>query len=203
MGLATALDNLPSAYCLALDLLGNHIVWTNQTGTPKIQRSSFCGNGVENLIPGDGCCMVGIALDLADQRMYWMDGYYGGPVTRAGLDGSNPQVIGTTVGIANGIDVDSAAGKVYWTEYGNGPNDDVVRRANLDGSNLETLLTAANGLMTPQHIAVDPAGGHFYLADLHAGRVLRAKLDGSGVETLWQGSGYPRAIALDRPEPCR
>lgn len=194
---------LPNPYCLALDFIHKQIVWTNQTQEPRIQRAALHGKDLTTVVKGSGCCTVGIALDIEDHRVYWMDGYYKGRVMRADLDGGYEQQIATTVGIANGIDVDAAGGKLYWTEYGNGLQDDVVRRANLDGTQVETLLTGADGLSTPQHIAVDHAGGYFYFADLHAGRVLRAKLDGSHLETIWQSSAQPRAIALDRPEPCQ
>lgn len=200
----TVLDGLPSIYALALDIPTGSVYWNNQVGEPKIQRACMDGTGIEEVLPGGECCMIGLALDPVDRYLYWMDGYYGGPVSRMAIGTTTPEVIGTTVGIANGIDVDHAAGKVYWTEYGNGPDDDVVRRANLDGSALETLLTAADGLQTPQHIAVDPVGGKFYLADLHAETVLRANLDGTGREDLWvQVGSQPRAIALDRVEPCQ
>ena len=191
----TVLDGLPSPYGLALDVAGGKVYWTNQTGSPKIQRANLDGSQVENLVAGSGCCTIGLALDVAGGRMYWMDGYYNGPVSRAKLDGTDAQVIATTTGIANGIALDLQAGKVYWTEYGNG-NTDFVRRANLDGSSLQTLLTEGNGLQTPQGIVVDSAGGKFYFADLHAAAIKRANLDGSGLETIISGLGYPRGVAL-------
>ena len=42
-----------------------------------------------------------------------------------------------------GLAVDSAAGKLYWTDYGS----DRIQRANLDGSEVEDLVTA--GLRIP------------------------------------------------------
>jgi hypothetical protein len=203
-GAEVVLDGLPSIYGLTLDIPTHTVYWANQVGEPKIQRACMDGSGIEEVLPGGECCMIGIDLDPVTRTLYWMDGYYGGPVSRMALGETTPEVIGTTVGIANGIDVDAGNGKVYWTEYGNGPDDDVVRRADLDGGNLETLLTAADGLQTPQHIAVDPVGGKLYLADIHAEQIVRANLDGSGVETLWSQAGaLPRGIALDRREPCQ
>jgi len=62
--------------------------------------------------------MIGISVDPVNLALYWMDGYYRGHVVRAYVDGGNPKEIATTVGIANGVDVDPVGGKVYWTEYG-------------------------------------------------------------------------------------
>lgn len=193
-------QGMPSPYGLALDLEARRVLWTNQLGNPRIQSSAFDGTHVRTLVTGKvaDCCMIGLSVDPVSRALYWMDGYYGGKVMRSGLDGAKPVAIATTVGIANGIDVDPVGRKVYWTEYGNGPNDDVIRRANLDGSKVETLFDASDGLQTPQHIAVDPAAGKIYWTDLHAGRVQRANLDGTGLETIRSGMGYPRGIALLR-----
>ncbi|MBI5508468.1 MAG: AgmX/PglI C-terminal domain-containing protein [Deltaproteobacteria bacterium] len=196
------LKDIPSPYCLALDPEGQRIFWTNQLGNPRVQSSTLDGANVRDLVPGKAEFMIGIAVDPVNRALFWMDGYYRGHVVRAHIDGGNPNEVATTVGIANGVDVDPMGGKVYWTEYGNGPRDDVIRRANLDGSSVETLFDASDGLTTPQHIAVDPAAGKIYWADLHAHRVQRANLDGTGLETIRDGLGYPRGVALLRYPTC-
>ncbi len=201
-GVEVLLKDMPSPYCLALDLAGQRLLWTNQLGNPRVQSSTLEGADVRDLVPGKAEFMIGISVDHVNRALYWMDGYYKGHVVRAYVDGGNPKPIATTVGIANGIDVDPAGGKVYSTEYGNGPGDDVIRRANLDGSNVETLFDASDGLQTPQHIAVDPTAGKIYWADLHAHRVQRGNLDGTGLETIREGMGYPRGVALVRYPTC-
>ena len=78
-----------------------------------------------------------------------------------------------------GIDVDVAAGKLYWTDAG----EDGVFRANLDGSGpIEPLIT--DGLFDPHDIAVDPLHGKLYLADRQNSAIKIANLDGSGVGVL-------------------
>lgn len=191
----TLIANLPSPYGIALDVVGGKVYWTNQTGSPKIQRANLDGSNVQDLVAGSGCCTIGLALDVPGGRMYWMDGYYNGTLSRAALDGTGAQVIANTTGIANGVALDLVGGKVYWTEYGNGGTD-FVRRANLDGSATQTLLSGGNGLQTPQGIVVDSVAGKFYFADLHAGSIQRANLDGSGLEIVLSGLGYPRGVEL-------
>ena len=47
------------------------------------------------------------------------------------------------------------AAKLYWTDWGT----DKIQRADLDGSNVEDLLTSADGLVDPSGLAVGAAGG--------------------------------------------
>jgi DNA-binding beta-propeller fold protein YncE len=198
----------PYGYGIALDPFARHIYWTNQVGTPKVQRSCRWGGDAVDVLatlgPGGNCCAIGIDIDFLNGTVYWMDGYYGGPVSRMDLDGSNVTGLYNTPGIGNGVAVDHRGGKIYWTEYGNSGGQDAIRRANLDGTNVETLLDSSDGLDTPQHIAVDPDAGKIYWADLRgATKVGRANLDGSNVEALYTGGGDIRAVALERESPCQ
>ena len=70
------------------------------------------------------------------------------------------------------IALDVAGGKMYWTD----PNRDdpkeeaKIQRANLDGSGVrKTLLTGADGLVSPQGIAVDGAARRLYWTDQGSG----------------------------------
>ncbi len=79
-------------------------------------------------------------------------------------------------------------GKMYWTDPGAGK----IQRANLDGSDIEDVIT---GLDSVRDIEVDPSGGKIYW--LEAGQIRRANLDGSGIEDIDVGPVSPSAIALD------
>jgi hypothetical protein len=80
---------------------------------------------------------------------------------------------------SRGLVVDSAGGKMYWTDQTAGR----IQRANLDGSNIETLLSGfANGAL--KGIEIDTAAGKFYWTDSVAQKIQRANLDGSGVQDL-------------------
>jgi len=80
---------------------------------------------------------------------------------------------------------------MYWTDSGN----DTIKRANLDGSGVQALVST--GLNHANGIALDVAGGKMYWADGADGVIERANLDGSGVETLVTGQGGANGIALD------
>ena len=81
---------------------------------------------------------------------------------------------------------------VYWIDWG----VDKIQRANLDGSNIEDLVT--QGLDRPVGIAIDIAGGKMYWTDIDTGKIQRANLDGSNIEDLiTRGLDGPGDIALD------
>ena len=91
-----------------------------------------------------------------------------------------------------GIALDVATGKMYWTDVGTNK----IQRANLDGSQVETLVST--GLEGPVGIALDVATGKMYWTDWSTARIQRANLDGSQVETLVStGLESPVRIALD------
>ena len=78
------------------------------------------------------------------------------------------------------------------------PGTGKVQRANLDGSNIETLITE---LEAPFGIALNVDGGKMYWteADMDVpGRykVQRANLDGSNIETLVTGLEAPTRIVI-------
>ncbi len=85
----------------------------------------------------------------------------------------------------------TAQQEIYWTEAEPGK----IRRADLDGSNIQDLVTT--GLTSPAGIALDLIAGKMYWADSGAGKIQRADLDGSNVEDLVTGLSNPYGIALD------
>ena len=93
-----------------------------------------------------------------------------------------------------GIALDVAAGKMYWTDF----VAHKIQRANLDGSNVETLVDAGSELRRPQGIALDVAAGKMYWTDAFTDKIQRANLDGSNVQDLvTTGLDDPNDIALD------
>ena len=80
----------------------------------------------------------------------------------------------------------SQMSQMYWTSAGR------IQRANLDGSNIEDLVT---GLDWARDLALDVAGGKMYWTN--TGRIQRANLDGSNIEDLVTGLDSPRGPVLD------
>ena len=126
-------------------------------------------------------------------KIYWTNSVFGKQIQRADLDGSNVEdLVTTATGVPEGIALDLAGGKMYWTDS----RDGKIKRANLGGSNVEDLVT--EGLEIPHSIALDIDGGKMYWTNRNAHTIQRANLDGSDVENLiTEGLESPRSIALD------
>lgn len=98
-----------------------------------------------------------------------------------------------------GITVDPTNGKVYWTDFTNR----TVRRANLDGSATETIISTAEA-GTMGAIYIDVTGGKiYYQQTIHSFDPFtidhtfnRANLDGTGIETIITGLGEVSDIIL-------
>ena len=93
--------------------------------------------------------------------------------------------------------------KLYWTSHEPGK---IIQRSNLDGSDVEDLVTVRPGalhpdgfvLPNPDAIALDVSGGKMYWVGPWE-HTRRSNLDGSGVEAINTSpeSGLIRGIALD------
>ena len=93
-----------------------------------------------------------------------------------------------------GIALDLTEGKIYWADEGTHK----IQRANLDGSNIEDLITSDTGLGGPRSITLDLTEGKIYWADRSRRKIQRANLDGSNIEDLvTTGLRHPDSIALD------
>jgi Low-density lipoprotein receptor repeat class B len=135
-----------------LDLSAGKVYWTDG-GTHKIQRANLDGSNVEDVRSGISEART-IALDTVNGHIYFADFNIG--VRRINLDdgqGLQNIVFDSPV---SGVDVDVAAGKVYWTKYYVFPNFSTgkIRRGNLDGTQVEDIVP--DGLRLPKHIVVIP-----------------------------------------------
>ena len=169
------------------------IYWTDGYGdVQRIQRANLDGSNVQDLVTQGLDYPIGIALDVAGSKMYWID-FGTQKIQRANLDGSNVQDLVTQgLDFPFGIALDVAGGKMYWTDVGTVK----IQRANLDGSNVQDLVT--RGLEDPAGIALDVAGGKMYWTDNGTNKIQRANLDGSNVQDLvTRGLLNPVGIALD------
>jgi DNA-binding beta-propeller fold protein YncE len=108
-------------------------------------------------------------------------------------DGSDRKVLVTDCRYPDGIAVDAAAGRIYWTNMGNPTaNDGSIERADLDGKNRQTIVPQG-GTFTPKQLQLEKQSGKLYWCDREGMRLMRASLDGSNIETLVDTSqGDPR-----------
>jgi DNA-binding beta-propeller fold protein YncE len=117
-------------------------------------------------------------------RLFFLD-VAEGRVMSMNPDGSDLKVI-VEEGrkLPDGVAIDAAAGHLYWTNMGNlKTNDGSILRSDFDGKQLTTIIPPG-GTFTPKQLQVDRMNGKLYWSDREGMRVMRANLDGSGVETL-------------------
>jgi len=134
----------------------------------------------------------GLAIDSAARHMYWTNmgnlKSNDGSILRSDLDGKNITTIVAPGGTftPKQVQIEKRTGKLYWCDR----EGMRVMRANLDGSNIETLVDTSEGDPRPGSdarkwcvgIAVDAAGGKFYWTqkgddNAGQGRIFRANIE--------------------------
>jgi hypothetical protein len=109
-----------------------------------------------------------------------------GQVLSMNPDGSGKKLLASGAPLPDGIVVDVEAGHIYWTNMGvPSKNDGYIERADLDGGNRKTIVPPGV-TFTPKQLHLEKQSGKLYWSDREGMRVMRANLDGSGVETLVQ-----------------
>lgn len=181
--------------------------WTDPggiaTGSDLIRRAKANGSSIETVVTGLSEPR-GIALDLVNQRIYWADPGVSA-IQAANMDGSGPiQSVAAAGNGAAGVALDVPGGKMYWTDsddfqINHGGLSGQIRRANLDGSDPENVVT---DLLHPAGIALDPLHGKVYWTELEIksdglGSIQRADLDGSNPETILTGIDEANGLAID------
>ena len=185
---------------IALDPTGNRMFWTGELLTVPpgytgvIRMSALDGSGGIAVLPNIPT-PIGIALDVPHGKMYWTAA--DNAVRRANLDGTLVEQLIKEVSIAqlSGIALDLVNDRLYFS-YVNPLIDSVVpggiASANLDGSGFQAVV---NGLVNPQGVALDVAGGHLYWAD--GAQIQSADFAGQNLKNLVTGLSQPFGVALD------
>jgi len=177
------------------------------------------GSDVKTLVEEGRKIPDGMAVDIAAGHLYWTNmgnlKANDGSILRSDLDGGNLTTIVPPGGTftPKQLQIEKTTRKLYWSDR----EGMRVMRANLDGSNVETLVDTSQGDARPGPdptkwcvgIAVDVAGGKVYWTqkggdNAGQGRMCRANIDipagqtaasRTDVELLY--SGLPEPIDLD------
>jgi DNA-binding beta-propeller fold protein YncE len=161
-------------------------------GGGRVFSANADGSDLKTIINEGRKFPDGIVVDIAAGHIYWTN--MGNPVVndgaieRADLDGSNITSIVRPGGTftPKQLQLDEKNRKLYWCDR----EGMRVMRANLDGSNIETLVDTSEGDARPGKderkwcvgIAVDAEGGKFYWTQkgpekAGEGRIFRANLE--------------------------
>ncbi len=107
-----------------------------------------------------------------------------GVIQRMNADGSGVESVANGPANAFGVQIDAAAGRLYWLSWGRLYNlGEEIRAANLDGS-AQTVIVPASAGFEITAFALDPIGGKLYFVDRTSRTIRRVNLNGSGLETV-------------------
>jgi hypothetical protein len=183
---------------------------------------SLNSDGSDRKVIVTGCRFPdGIAVDVAAGHVYWTNmgvpKVNDGSVERADLDGRNRKTIVPQGGTftPKQIQLEKKSRKLYWCDR----EGMRVMRANLDGSNIETLVDTSGGDPRPGPdaskwcvgVAIDVDGGKVYWTQKGAdnagkGRICRAGIEiptgqtasnRADIEVLYDGLPEPIDLDLD------
>lgn len=140
----------------------------------------------------------------AADRIYWSN-YNANSLSYANLNGSGGRPLAIKAGTAvgpMGIAIDSAAGRIYWANWGLGPVGDgkSISWANLNGRGGGTLFINPAFVNGPHGLAIDATTGKLYWPNTATNRISYANLNGSGAGNLKTGVATvngPRGVAID------
>jgi DNA-binding beta-propeller fold protein YncE len=188
-------------------------------GAGRVLSANPDGTDLRTLINEGRKAPDGLVVDAAAGHIYWTNmGDFkknDGAILRSDLDGKNIITIVPPGGTftPKQLKLEKKSGKLYWSDR----EGMRVMRANLDGSNVETLVDTSHGDSRPGPdarkwcvgIAVDPEGGKFYWTqkgpgNAGEGRIFRANIkipqgqspaNRTDIELLYEN--LPESIDLD------
>lgn len=116
----------------------------------------------------------GMFYDSANQYLYYTG--TGDSIWRADRDGTNTtQIVSNAGDVVVDLVIDQTNNKIIWTDF----NNSRIRRSNLDGTNIEDIVT---GVSTPHGMQIDQTSGYIYWSGDQ--QIYRANLNGTGQTTI-------------------
>jgi hypothetical protein len=133
--------------------------------------------------------------------LYWLE-ISANRVMRSQDFAKGEPIVSPTGTAPDGVAVDVERGKLYWTNMGSplGTGGGSLQRANLDGTEVETIVPAGIA-QTPKQMQVDVVNEHVFFCDREGAKVWRAGLDGSDPQAVVSGHSFQElvGVALDVP----
>lgn len=212
-----------SGEVIAIDPAANKIYWANW-GQNAIRVGNLDGTGMpESLYTGEEG-VQGLAIDPVAGKIYWSTHYAAvrnngvpdprGMIRVGNLDGSGtPKTLYRGELGPNGLTIDPAVGKLYWTSGTSGYSS--IKVANSDGTGkVKELYVYSNpGQVGPKPTdrtfvgeAIDIRSGKIYFTNWNGhdskGGIMVANLDGSGTPQYLgpnyiNGEAVPYGMAID------
>ncbi|KAG9261064.1 low-density lipoprotein receptor-related protein 1B-like [Astyanax mexicanus] len=175
--------------------VGSFLLYSTHEGIRGIALEP--GDNSDALTPMSGTLSAaGLDYHAGNDTLYWTD-VVSNKIWRAGRDQTwREEVVGSSVGHAEGLAVDWIAGNLYWTDH----SLDLIEVSRLNGAFRDVVIS--EGLDKPGAIAVHPLKGFLIWTEWgQTPRISRARLDGSEQMVLANsGISWPSGISIDYQE---
>lgn len=193
-------DNFSEPTDVEIDTLIDQLFWSDE-GKGQIIKSNLDGSNPVVIISNPTATIRGIALDESTQQIYWIEDKM---IKFADYDGSNINIIINQSSIPNNtphkhLEIDYSNDKIYWTEdyYINntGTRSLKINRADIDGSNIQTLNTSNSSYNAIMGLDLDLKNEKVYFSEYYSYTSSGGIFGGSSTST--QHRVYVRVMNLD------
>ncbi len=201
--LEEVITGLPGIHDIELDLVNRKIYWVRNTwDDDAVQRADMDGlnSNIEDMYTSTSTVydFLGVGLDVTNSKVYWVQRNNGcsDKIRSMNFDktGFTDVIVHPDNALIGPWDIDIVGNKIYWTDCGVG--EDVIFKANLDGSNIDTVLTEVDC----QYFVIDHAADKIYFSDNYL--IQCANLDGTGLDTVVTGvGGFVMGIDISHNAP--
>ncbi|MBN1406345.1 MAG: T9SS type A sorting domain-containing protein [Calditrichaceae bacterium] len=197
------ITGITGIYDIELDLVNRKIYWVRDTyADDAVQRADMDGlnSNIEDMYTSTSTSydFLGVGLDVTNSKVYWVQRNNGcsDKISSMNFDKTGHTYVITHP--ANSLlgpwDIDIVGNKIYWSDCG--LSEDIIYKANLDGSNIDTVLKDVDC----QYFVIDPATDKIYFADNSL--IQCANLDGTGRDTVVTGvGGFVMGIGISHNAP--
>ena len=195
LGLRTIVPTGGGVRGIDVDVATGRVYWTDVDNF-VIRRARLDGTGQEDVVTAGLAFPSALRLNPTDGKVYWGD-QTNEELVRVNTDGTVREPL-TTTPFFRGLAIDHVNARMYWTVSITASTGRILR-ANLDGTDQQTVIPTSGANFKPGNIALDLAGGKIYWTDAVARFLRRANLDGTNIENLFDGTfvGPPKGLVLD------
>ncbi|HZV70372.1 MAG TPA: PKD domain-containing protein [Saprospiraceae bacterium] len=176
---------------LSIDYQQNQLYWDTDSGIQRGDINSTDVNQKEDFVTGQANDPDGLAVDLVNRTLYWIN--YNGGVWRKNLDGTGEIEI---IPLVEGGSILVVEDRIYYDQYV-ASGDIHLKSANLDGTEIAVLTTGISRVVYA--LGYEPAGQRIYWGDRNPGTIMRARRDGSEAAPFYTSAGSsPRGIVFGK-----
>jgi hypothetical protein len=181
---------------MALDYEGKMLYFDTNDGIQRSDITSTVTSQKEDFVTGQGAAdPEGVSVDPINKRIYWTNYNDNFGIWMKNIDGTGEAVVAPLNLIAGGSTL-VIGERIYYDQF-IASGDIQIKSALLDGTGVTTISTANSKVVFG--IGYDSDSKQIYWGDRTPGKIMRANLDGSGVETWYTSAGSsPRGIVFGK-----